>query len=132
MAKEASKGRAGDFAALKPDAQYDRLRSLYKEKFGKAPDLSASETKAEAGTGDDGLSKSKRRKVLASEQMRTELREKYMPSNAELEKLGENRAIAVRTAVLANKTIQPERIFLVKDESVAAAETHARMELKLE
>jgi uncharacterized protein involved in outer membrane biogenesis len=55
------------------------------------------------------------------------------PTPAALETLGQQRAGAVRAALLANKDLSPERVFIVSKPMEAASTTGAvRMEMKLE
>jgi len=55
------------------------------------------------------------------------------PTPAALETLGQQRAGAVRAALLANKDLSPERVFIVSKPMEAASATGAvRMEMKLE
>jgi hypothetical protein len=61
------------------------------------------------------------------------LHERLKPAPAALEALGRARATAVQGALLANKELTPERVFLVAKPSEAAAAAGAvRMEMKLE
>lgn len=135
MAKEARKGQPADFAALKPDAQSDRLKQLYRTKLGGKPDFASLAADPAAGPekGPDGkkLSDGDRRRLREIGWMREKLRAAFQPSMAELEKLGRDRAIAVRDALLGDGRIDPGRIFLVTGEVVAAQDGDARMELKL-
>lgn len=147
MAKEAKKGEPADFAALKPDAQHDRLKALFRAKLGRKPDFAAldaeaaqaGEAAAKAGTepaapkGPDGkpLGKGEARRLREIAWMRDQLRAAYQPSNAELEALGKARAIAVRDALLADGSIAPERLFLVTGDQVSDKDGVSRMELKL-
>jgi hypothetical protein len=55
------------------------------------------------------------------------------PTPAALEALGQQRAWAVRDALLANKDLNPERVFIISKPMEAASATGAvRMEMKLE
>ena len=83
--------------------------------------------------GPDGkkLSDGDRRRLSEIGWMREKLRAAFQPSTAELEKLGRDRAIAVRDALLGDGRIDPGRIFLVTGDVVAAQDGDARMELKL-
>lgn len=64
--------------------------------------------------------------------MRGELRKSFMPSNAELATLGTARANAVRTALLADGSVDPARVFMAAGSTEAADSGHSRMELKFE
>jgi len=54
------------------------------------------------------------------------------PTPAVLDALGQQRAAAVRDALLANKDLSPERIFIVAKPMEAASKGSVRMEMKLE
>jgi len=61
------------------------------------------------------------------------LLEHLKPGPAALEALGKQRAGAVRDALLANKGLNPERIFIVAKPTEAASPAGlVRMEMKLE
>jgi len=63
--------------------------------------------------------------------LRAELRNAFLPSNAELAALGSARATAVRDALLAKGDIAPERVFLVTGQAGTLANGAVRLELKL-
>lgn len=146
MAKEARKGEPTDFAALKPGEQHDRLKALFHTKLGRKPDFAAlkDEAAGEAArpAGEKGgqgsgkgrakpLSEGDRRRQREIDWMRDQLRTPFLPSAAELEKLGRDRALAVRDALLADGKIDPTRLFLVTGDTLSAREGTSRMELKL-
>lgn len=141
MAKEAKKGEPTDVAALKPDALHDRLKDLYREKLGRKPDFAPLEADpalfadaaATAGDGKEGgkVKESDVRKAREAAYMRDGLRSAFLPSAAELEKLGTARAIAVRDALLADGKLAPERLFMVTGMTVSERDGHSRLELKL-
>jgi hypothetical protein len=54
------------------------------------------------------------------------------PTPAALDALGQQRAAAVRDALLANKELSAERIFIVSKPIEAASTGPVRMEMKLE
>lgn len=54
------------------------------------------------------------------------------PAPAALDALGQQRAAAVRDALLANKELSPERVFIVSKPMEAASTGSVRMEMKLE
>jgi hypothetical protein len=60
------------------------------------------------------------------------LRQAWLPSDAELAKLGAARATAVRDALLTGSTIAPERVFMATDLAVSDGQGTSRVELKLE
>ncbi len=132
LAKDA--GKVTSVAALDADDQHDRLDDLYRAKLGKKPvfpDFPAEALKAAAGAKPDA-SDDDRRALLESQWMRGELRKSFMPSNAELATLGTARANAVRTALLADGSVDPARVFMAAGSTEAADSGHSRMELKFE
>jgi uncharacterized protein involved in outer membrane biogenesis len=60
------------------------------------------------------------------------LLENLKPTPAALDALGQQRANAVRDALLSNKELTPERIFIVAKPMEAASKGSVRMEMKLE
>jgi uncharacterized protein involved in outer membrane biogenesis len=133
MAKEARKGKPTDIAALKLDERYDRLKQLYRDKLGRKADLTEAEAAAPASSDAAATMKeSERRKLAACDWMRAQLRTALLPGNAELAKLGNARAVAVRDALLAGGTIDPKRLFMAIQISATPSEGHSRLELKLE
>lgn len=133
MAREARRRKPTDVTTLDPDELNDRLWSLYREKFGKRPSypefapeaLKAASEKADLSDGD-------RRTILENQWMRQQLRTKFVPSDAELEALGKERATAIRDTLLANTAIDPARIFMAAEATAISTEGHSRVELKFE
>ncbi|HEY2010945.1 MAG TPA: DUF748 domain-containing protein [Rhizomicrobium sp.] len=132
LAKDA--GKVASVAALDADDQHDRLVDLYRAKLGKKPalpDFPADALKTAPGAKPDA-SDDDRRTLLESQWLRTELRKSFTPSNAELAALGTARANAVRTALLADGSVDPARVFMSADATESADSGHSRMELKFE
>ena len=132
LAKDA--GKVASVSALAADDQHDRLVDLYRAKLGKKPaipDFPADALKAAPGAKPDA-SDDDRRTLLESEWLRTELRKSFTPSNAELAALGTARANAVRTALLADGSVDPARVFMAAGATESADSGHSRMELKFE
>lgn len=121
MAKEAKKGEATSPASLKPDERYDRLKALFKARLGRKPDAPAP-----ANPPKDGEA----RKAAEADWMRSELRTTFLPSFAELTKLGATRAVAVRDALLSSGNIDPTRVFMATQAATSAVDGHSRLELK--
>ncbi len=134
MAKEAQKGAAVNPSALKVDELHARLRDLYRARLGKKPafpdDLAAPTTPAK-GDDQDALKDRDRRKLQEADWMRAQLRNAFLPSNAELAKLGSARATAVRDALLADGGVDPARVFMATEMAETPSEGHARLELRL-
>ena len=63
--------------------------------------------------------------------VRAQLRNGFIPSNAELEKLRSARATAVLGALLAEGGVAPARAFMATDMAETPSYGHARLELRL-
>lgn len=134
MAKEAKQGASASPATLKLDERRARLLELYKAKLGKKPvfpDTSAAPSTSPKAGDQAELNDKDRRKMQEVDWMRAQLRTVFLPSSAELAKLGSARAIAVRNALLADGNIDPARVFMATERSVNEADGHSRMELEL-
>ncbi len=133
MAPEIKKGQSANFTGLDRDEQHDRLTDLYRAKLGKRPafpeSLPALDAKAPAGQPPPDADQ--QRQMQESIWMRGELRNVFLPSNAELVALGSARATAVRDALLAKGDIDPARVFLAGGQAGAVADGQVRLELKL-
>ncbi len=133
MAKEIKKGRPADFAALDLDEQHDRFADLYKARLGKKPvfpDFPPDALKAGA-SAKPPLDEDDQRTVLETQWLRTQLRPVFAPSGAQLAALGLARATAVRDALLADKGVDPARVFMEGSLTATASDGHSRLELKL-
>ena len=102
MAKEIKKGQKADFAGLQAEEQHDRLEDIYRSKLGKRPAFpetlpALSDTKPAAGQPQPDADQ--QRQMQETAWLRTELRNAFLPSNAELAALGSARATAVRDAL---------------------------------
>lgn len=135
VAKNAKGGVPADPASLKPNDLLDRLRTLYRVKLGRKPVPPAFDKTAPApdaaGKG-SSPGQGERRKLAEIDWLRGALRQAYLPSDAELAKLGAARATAVRDALLTGSTIAPERVFMATDLTVTDTQGTERAELKLE
>ncbi len=127
-------GKVTSLAALDADEQHDRLEDLYRAKLGKKPaypDFPADALKAAPGAKPNA-SDDDRRSLLQSQWLRGELLKNFTPTSAELAALGTARANAVRSALLADGSVDPARVFVSAGLTEAANEGHSRMELKFE
>ena len=133
MASEIKRGQKADFAGLDADEQHDRLEDLYRSKLGKRPafpeSLPALDAKPAAGQPQPDTDQ--QRQMQETVWLRGELRNAFMPSNADLAALGSARATAVRDALLAKGDIDAARVFLVTGQTGSASDGHVRLELKL-
>jgi uncharacterized protein involved in outer membrane biogenesis len=128
------KGKVTSVTALDADDQHDRLEDLYRARLGKKPafpEFAADQLKAAPGAKPDARDDD-RRDLLEIQWMRNELRNSFMPGNAELAALGTARATAVRNALLADGSVEATRVFMATGMTETANEGHARMELKFE
>ncbi len=116
------------YASLAPEDKFDRLRELYKLKFGKKPELPEA-----AETDDEATHKEKKlaRTEAAIVWMETQLRPRFQPDAAVLAELGQTRAKAVQEALLEGGELDPSRVFLAGDQSSLASDGVARMQLGL-
>lgn len=122
MAREAKKGEAASPASLKPAERYDRLKALFRARLGRKPEAPAS-----ASPPKDSES----RKAADADWMRGELRTAFLPSAAELAKLGAARAVAVRDALLSDGKVDPTHVFMATQLTASPVDGHSRLELKL-
>ena len=133
MAKEIKRGNPAKFSALDRDDQHDRLEDVYRAKLGKRaeyPEFPPEALKAGA-TATPPLDESDQRTLLETQWLRAELRKAFAPTNAQLAALGLARATAVRDALLADKSVNPERVFLATALTATPTDGHSRLELKL-
>jgi hypothetical protein len=117
---------APDYAGLEADKKADQLKSLYKAKFGKGPKFPDDLPKA--GMLAKGEAKAAARTAEIA-WLETELRAKFVPSDAELAALGQARADAVKQALLGENSIDPTRVFVSTAASVKAKDAKVEMEL---
>lgn len=133
MAAEIKKGQKAAFAGLDAGEQHDRLEDVYRSKLGKRPaypeTLPALDVKSAAGQPQPDADR--QRQMQETIWLRGELRNAFLPSNAELAALGSARAAAVRDALLAKGDIDPARLFLVTGQAASMANGAVRLELKL-
>jgi hypothetical protein len=133
MAKEIKRGNPANFASLDRDEQHDRLKDVYRAKSGKKPaypEFPPEALKAGA-TAKPPLDEGDQRTVLETEWLRAQLRTAFAPSAAQLAALGLARATAVRDALLADKSVDPGRVFMATALTAAPMDGHSRLELKL-
>jgi len=123
----AKKGNAAGFAELDPDAQADRLKAVYKAKFGKGPKFPEGEV-AKAGMLAGGEAK-KEAAAAQVDWLLAELKPKFAPTDAELAALGQARASAVKEALLGEGVLDPGRVFLSTNATVKAKDDRVEMEI---
>ena len=113
-------------APLDEKTRLKQLLVLYKQKFNAEPEFPG-----DAGGKPD---KSDPNATLAAHSawLEQQLLPQFQPAPDQRAALGKARAQAVQSALLSNKELQPERVFLTERESSAVENGQARMELKLE
>jgi hypothetical protein len=133
MAKEIKRGNPANFAGLDRDEQHDRLEDVYRAKLGKRPEYPNFPPDAlKAGaTATPPLEEDDQRTLLETQWLRAELRTAFAPSGPQLAALGLARATAVRDALLADKSVDPARVFMATALTAAPMDGHSRLELKL-
>lgn len=104
------------FADLGVDARHDRLRDLYRETLGKAPEFPESSARGEA------------EKLERIAWMTGALRPRFAPDAAALAELGQARARAVSEAVVA-AGLDPGRVFVNTNLQPALDGDRVRLEL---
>jgi len=105
-----------------PAKRIAALEAAYRTQFKAAPEY------PEELQGDEGPKRDAR-----IDWLQVALLAQLKPAPAALEALGKQRASAVRDALLANKELKPERVFLVsKAAGAAPAAGSVRMEMELE
>ena len=119
-----------DYAGLEPEKKADRLRALYKAKFGKGPSFPKDGDVAKAGllAGREAKESAAKTQITWLE---AQLRPKFAPTDAELAELGQARAAAVEAALLDSSGLDPARVFISTASSVVAKDGKVEMELKV-
>jgi hypothetical protein len=111
----AASAKAQSYADLKEDKIYDTLKKLTKTQLGTSPDFP----------------KDIEEKPARIAWMEAQLASKYTPSDLDLASLGQARANAVKAALLADNALDPARIFLNTQTSVALKDDTPTMELNI-
>jgi hypothetical protein len=117
---------AEDYAAFDLAKKADRLKLLYKAKFGKAPKFPDDVPTAGMLAGGEAKAAANTAQVKWLEE---QLRAEFAPADAELAALGQARADAVKQALLSEGAIDPGRVFIATDKAVIAKDDKVRMEL---
>ncbi len=119
--KKSPKPVSGDNADA--GARLKALTALYKQKFDKDPEFPKDEDKSK---------KSADRDADHATYLTQQLLAQFKPTADQRAELGKQRASAVQAAVLANKELEPERVFLTDEQSGGDEPGKVKMELKLE
>lgn len=118
------------YAEWDPQQQLAALETLYKQQFGKKPDIPKAEP---VPAPDEGDWKEKRaaRKSADVVWLEAQLKPKYLPGDADLAALGAARGQAVQDALLGDGALAPTRVFLSTNASLKEHEGKVRMELAM-
>ncbi len=120
---------APSYAALAAEQQRELLVDLYRREFGDKPEL------PEPPPASEEIDKAERRQLaeqFAIEQLTAALRARIVLDPAELTVLAQQRADAVRVALLATEGLDPARIFSTSERPPRLLDGHIQMELKLQ
>ncbi|MBC7522105.1 MAG: DUF748 domain-containing protein, partial [Sandarakinorhabdus sp.] len=117
---------ADDYAAFDIAKKADRLKTLYKAKFGKGPKFPDDVPTAGMLAGGEAKATANTAQVKWLEE---QLRAKFAPADAELAALGQARADVVKQALLSEGAIDPSRVFIATDKAVTAKDDKVWMEL---
>ena len=118
MARDLKRRPDARFSELGVDARFDRLRDLYRETLGKAPEFPETEARGEA------------QKLERIEWMTDALRPRFAPDAAALAELGQVRARAVSEAVIA-AGLDPSRVFVNTNLAPTTDGDRVRLELSV-
>jgi hypothetical protein len=123
--KRAPKGAAD--AVTDPSARLKALLVLYKQKFGKE-----AEFPGEPGGKAQNPKDPNATPAAHISWLEQQLLAQFKPTLDQRNDLGKARASAVQSALLANKELPPERVFLTERESSGGEGGKVKMEMKLE
>jgi Domain of Unknown Function (DUF748) len=118
--KKSAKPVSGDNAD--PSARLKALTALYRQKNDKDPDFPQ----------EDKSKKSAERDADRTTFLEQQLLAQFKPTQDQRRELGKARATAVQTAILANKELEAERVFLTEEKSGGNEDGKVKMEMKLE
>lgn len=119
---------AADYASLDAGKKVDRLKSVYKAKFGKGPKFPENAGVSKAGMFAGGEAKAAANAAQIT-WLETELRPKFAPTPDALAALGQARAAAVKESLLGENAIDAARVFIATDKAVTAKDGKVVMEL---
>jgi Domain of Unknown Function (DUF748) len=119
---------AADYTSLDAGKKVDRLKAVYKAKFGKGPKIPEDAGVPKAGMFAGGEAKAAAN-AAQIKWLETELRPKFAPTPEALAALGQARAAAVKDSLLGENAIDPTRVFIATDKAVTAKDGKVVMEL---
>ena len=119
---------AADYTSFDAGKKVDRLKAVYKARFGNAPKFPEG-----AGVPKAGMFAGSEAKAAVNDAqitwLETALRPKFAPTPEALAALGQARAAAVKEALLSENAIDPARVFVATDKAVTAKDGKVVMEL---
>ena len=119
---------AADYASFDAGKKVDRLKAVYKAKFGNTPKFPDDAGVPKAGIFAGGEARAAAN-TAQIKWLETALRPKFAPAPADLAALGQARAAAVKAALLSENAIDPGRVFIATDKAVTAKDAKVVMEL---
>jgi hypothetical protein len=129
-AKKSKQGEpAPPYAALEADRKIDVLTELVKQQTGAAPLVPES---PEPPEGTPRAEAKAQRQAAAVEYLETAARNGVSVPDTELAKLAEERAAAIERALLSDGTLDPTRVFKVREGKVSPNDGKVRFQLGLE
>jgi hypothetical protein len=129
FAKKAKQGEpVPSYAALEADKKIDVLTELVKQQTGAAPQVPES---PEPPEGTPRAEAKALRQAAAVEYLETAARGGVSVPDTELARLAEERASAIERALLGGGTLDPTRVFKVREGKVSANEGKVRFQLGL-
>jgi hypothetical protein len=130
FAKQVKKGQTiPTYASLEAEQKVDVLTALVRQQTGAVPQV------PEAPEPPEGTSRAEakaQRQAAAVEYLESAARSGVSVPDTELATLGEARAVAIERALLGDGTLDPTRVFKVREGKVSASDGKVRFQLGLE
>ncbi len=120
---------AAAYATLDMEKKLDKLKALYKSKFGDSPKFPEDKV-AKAGMFAGGAEKDAARQSQI-QWLETALMPRYAATDAQLAALGQARADAIRQVLLANGSMEPTRVFISTALAPVMQQDTVALELKV-
>jgi Domain of Unknown Function (DUF748) len=123
----------GSYAQWEPKQQLAALEILYKQQFGKKPEIPKAEAVPANEASEDAGWKEKRaaKKSAESQWLEAQLRPKFQAGDAELDALAQARGAVVQDALLKDGGLAATRVFLSTNAPLVEHEGKVRMELQM-
>jgi hypothetical protein len=117
------------FASLEPERQIDVLERLLEQLTGARPETPEPPPAPEGTPRKEARAA---RDAAAIAYLEEQAKARLAPSPADVERLADARAQAIERALLAETGLDPQRVFLVRSDKVAAQDGRVRLELGME